>query len=161
VLVSFPPSSDGKQLPPRRIVVKALLEGADPALNLQLHGGEEIRVPEAQKIYVLGNVKKPGAYAVQESPTSSVMKALALSEGLLPFSTKEAYIYRPVAGSPNKQEIAVPLSAIVQRKSPDVPLQGGDILYIPDNHGKRLTASVLDRIAGFGSATTSGLLIWH
>ena len=55
----------------------------------------------------------------------------------------------------------MPITAIVQRKSPDVPLEGGDILYVPDNHTKRLTATMLERIAGFGSTTMSGVLIWH
>jgi polysaccharide export outer membrane protein len=162
LLVTFPPGvSAGQARPPQKISINSLMNGTDPSLNLHLHGGEEVRVPEAQKIYVLGNVKRPGAYAVQDAPTSSVMKALSLSEGLLPFAMKEAYIYRTVAGSPNRQEIPVRLSEIVRRKSPDIPLQGGDIFYVPDNHGKRLTANVLERIAGFGSTTMSGVLIWH
>ncbi len=41
--------------------VKQLMTGSDPGLNVPLEGGEEIRVPEARKIYVVGNVKKPGA----------------------------------------------------------------------------------------------------
>jgi hypothetical protein len=49
----------------------------------------------------------------------------------------------------------------MDRKAPDVELQPKDILYIPDNTGRRLTAGVLERLAGFGSSTASGLLIWH
>ena len=33
----------------RHIPIKLLLSGADPSLNVSLHGGEEIRVPEASK----------------------------------------------------------------------------------------------------------------
>jgi hypothetical protein len=40
-------------------------------------------------------------------------------------------------------------------------LQANDILYIPDNKGRRLTAQTLDRIIGFGTATGTGLLVWH
>ena len=36
-----------------RIPLHRLLKDADPAINYQLHGGEEIRVPEAGKIFVL------------------------------------------------------------------------------------------------------------
>ena len=46
----------------RRIPVKGLIGSADPEQNIRLSGGEEIRVPEAGKIFVVGNVKKPGAY---------------------------------------------------------------------------------------------------
>jgi polysaccharide biosynthesis/export protein len=160
--VSFPPGPDGSPgMPPQQISIRSLMDGTDPSLNLRFHGGEDVRIPEAPRIYVLGNVKKPGAYAVQDAPSTSVMKALALSEGVLPFATKVAYIYRSVPGKTEKQEIPVQLLAIMQRKSPDLPLQGGDIFYIPNNHGKRLTANVLERIAGFGSSTMSGVLIWH
>src|SRR5579885_3308596 len=44
----------------RRIDVRALMNQADPEANIVLTGGEEIRVPEVGKIYVVGNVKKPG-----------------------------------------------------------------------------------------------------
>jgi len=85
---------------------------------------------------------------------------IALSEGLLPYTAKEAYVYRrDETGS--RKEILVPLDKILKRKAPDVPLQVDDVFYIPDNKGKRLTATVLDRIAGFGASTGSGLLIWH
>ena len=50
------------------------------------------------------------------------------------------------------------LDEILKRKTPDVPLEVGDVLYIPDNKGKRLTVTVLDRIAGFGASTASGAL---
>jgi len=56
--------------------------GDDPALNLHLEGGEDIRVPEAGRVFVLGRVKKPGAFFITDGSESSVMKALALSEGL-------------------------------------------------------------------------------
>src|ERR1039458_5729820 len=78
----------------QRILVKGLIDTADPALNISLIGGEEIRVPEAGRVYVIGNVKKPGAFAVQDGVESTVLKMLALSEGLMPFASKDAYIYR-------------------------------------------------------------------
>jgi polysaccharide export outer membrane protein len=138
-----------------RVPVKRLLNEADPAINFVLHGGEEIRVPEAGKIFVVGNVRKPGAFLVRDGSEDSVLKLVALAEGLAPFSYKQAFIYRA------KQEIPIELDQILKRKTPDVPLQVGDVLYVPDNKGKRLTATVLDRIAGFGSATASGLVIWR
>jgi len=138
-----------------RVPVKRLMNEADPSVNFILHGGEEIRVPEAGKIFVVGNVRKPGAFLVRDGSENSVLKLVALAEGLSPFAFKQAFVYRA------KQEIPIELDEILKRKSPDVALEVGDVLYIPDNKGKRLTATVLDRIAGFGSATASGLVIWH
>lgn len=78
----------------QRVPVKALFNEADPGLNLRLMGGEEIRVPTAGKFYVVGNVKRSGAFSIQEANGSSVLKAIALTEGLMPYTNKQAFIYR-------------------------------------------------------------------
>ena len=144
----------------RRIPVKKLLDGADPAVNLVLTGNEEVRVPVAGKIFVVGNIRKPGGFPVRDPADSTVLKMVALSEGLMPFSEKIAYIVRRKEGE-TPQEIPIQLARIMERKSPDVPLEIGDILYVPDNKSRRSTMSIVDRLAGFGSATASGLVIWH
>ncbi|MCS7026093.1 MAG: polysaccharide biosynthesis/export family protein [Bryobacteraceae bacterium] len=145
----------------QRIPVRALIHEADPEMNIQLYGGEQIRVPEVGKIYVVGNVRKPGAFPVQDASGTTLLKVLALTEGLLPFAAKQAYIYRQPPNSTVKHEIPVELQKIVERKAPDIPLEVNDILYIPDNKGKRLTVTTLERLAGFGSATASGIIIWR
>jgi len=161
VLITRAGAAEGGQLKMvERISVKKLMKDADPSLNYELHGGEEIRVPEAGKIFVVGNVKKPGAFAVRDAGDNSVLRMVALSEGLLPFASKEAYIYRRDEKGA-KQEIPVALEKIMQRKSPDVTLETDDVFYVPDNKARRTTFTVIDRITAFGSATASGLLIWH
>ena len=134
-----------------------MIEKADPAANVILEGGEEVRVPEAGRVFVVGNVKKPGAFPVGDGAGTSVLKALALAEGLAPYSAKLAYIYRPADGG--KQEIAVPLRKIMERKAPDVVLAAGDIFYIPDNRSGRVTASVIEKAVSFAAGTASGALI--
>ena len=141
----------------QRIPVKELIGGADPQSNVPLTGGEEIRVPEAGRFFVVGNVKKPGAFAVRDGPDSTVLKALSLAEGLLPYAAKTAYIYRREA-SGAKQEITIEMSKIMQRKSPDVPLMSDDILYVPDAKGTRATMAALEKILLFGSGATSALI---
>ncbi len=144
----------------QRIPVKGLIDEANPILNVRLHGGEQVRVPPAGRVYVIGNVKKSGAYPIQDSGDTTVLKVLALSEGLLPYSTNEAYIYRREAGKGGRNEIPIQLSQIMNRKAPDVSLQSDDILYIPDNKHRRMTMTTLEKIAGVGAATASGLLIF-
>jgi polysaccharide export outer membrane protein len=145
----------------QRIPVKALIDVADPDMNLKLAGGEEIRVPEAGKVYVVGTVRKPGAFPVQNTSETTVLQMLALAEGLAPFASKQAYIYRLDVSSGTKNEIPIQLAKILGRKAGDVPLQPNDILYIPDNQGRRLTVGAIEKITGFGTATASGLLIWR
>ena len=161
IVVSQQVVRDGK--PARNtetIPVRKLIDHADPSLNVMLHGGEEVLVPEALKIYVVGNVKKPGAYPIKNDEETTILQLLALSEGLTPYSAKVAYVYRRAPGG-TKTEVPVELAKIMKRKSPDVPLQANDILYIPDNKGQRLTAQTIDRLAGLGTATATDYIIWH
>jgi polysaccharide export outer membrane protein len=139
----------------QRILVKGLINAADPALNIVLNGGEEIRVPESGKVYVIGNVKMPGAYPLGDGTESTVLQMLALSQGLMPYAAKEAYIYRR-EGNGSKNEIPIPLTKIMERKAADTPLLANDILYVPDNKGRRMTIGALEKVlllgAGAGSA---------
>ena len=143
----------------QRISVKALINAADPEANIKLTGGEEVRVPEAGRIFVVGNVKKPGAFLVQDGAETSVLKMLALAEGLAPFAGKQAFIFRREA-SGSKNEIPIELSKIMQRKAPDAPLLANDILYIPDNHNRRLGVAVLEKLLMFGSTAGATALIY-
>lgn len=148
----------GAGLPVQRIPVKDLLNGADPSLNLPLQGGEEIRIPEAGRIFVLGNVKRPGAFLITNGSESSVMKAIALSEGLNSFSAPKAYIYRTEGGAGGRNEIPIELKKIMNRSTPDVPLLANDILYVPDSAGLKASMKVLEASVGVGAAVSSALI---
>ena len=163
ILVSRPgpdPSEEAGRLV-QRISVKALMAASDPNLNLKLSGGEEIRIPEVGRVFVVGNIHKPGAFAVQDVSETTVLKMLAMSEGLTPFASKQAYIYRREDASGPKSEIVVELRKIMERKSPDVLLMANDILYVPDNTGRRTTLTALEKILAFGSAAGANVLIYH
>jgi polysaccharide export outer membrane protein len=141
----------------RRIPVKALLGGTDSTLNVTLTGGEEIRVPQADKIFVVGNVKRPGAFGIGENAGTSVMKAVAMAEGLMPYTGKQAIIYRREAtGSVN--ELQIEFRKIMDRKAPDTPLLPNDVLYIPEARGKRVGWAMVERLLLFGSGATTALI---
>src|ERR1017187_4590607 len=141
----------------QRILVKGLIDAADPALNIVLSGGEEIRVPESGKVYVVGNVKMPGAYPVGDGTETTVLKIMALSQGLMPYAAKEAYIYRR-EGNGSKNEIPIPLSKIMERKAPDTPLLANDILYVPDNKTRRMTVGTLEKLMIVGTVATGAII---
>jgi polysaccharide biosynthesis/export protein len=156
ILISRPPRNG---LPPaiERIRVNGLIDAADPALNVILEGGEEVRVPQVGRVFVVGNVKKPGAFRIEDGFGMTVLKALAMAEGLSPYATRDAYLYR--RGEGGSQEVLVDLRKILDRKSPDVTLTANDIFYIPDNRTGRLAMNVLEKTLGFATSTASGILI--
>jgi polysaccharide export outer membrane protein len=142
----------------RRIPISGLIDHADPELNIKLTGGEDVRVPAAGKIFVFGNVNKPGAYRAEDSGQNSVLTFLAKAEGLTAYSAKKAYIYRKDDKTGKTTEVPVELYAILKRRSPDVPMQVDDLLYVPDNDGSRRRGDILKTIAGIGTAATGGIV---
>jgi polysaccharide export outer membrane protein len=155
------PGPDGAPISlTRRIPVKSLIDAADPEVNIALYGGEQIRVPDLGKIFVVGNVKKPGAFPLQDDDETTVLKALALSEGLAPYATNVAYVIRRDDRTGHKNEIPIELQKIMRRQSPDVTLLANDILYVPDNSGRRNTLNVLAKVVTFGAAVASGVIIY-
>jgi polysaccharide export outer membrane protein len=156
ILVSHPSSitNDKSVTLTERISVRSLLSAENPVSNLKLEGGENVRVPEAGRIFVVGNVKKPGMFSIADGPESSVLKAVALSDGLDSFSGHIAYIYRIEGSSGSKNEIPIELKKILARKSPDVPLYANDMLYVPSAAGLRASAKALEMTlaAGLGIA---------
>ena len=144
-----------------RIPVDRLMKTDDPLANIPLEGGEEIRVPEAGKVFVVGNVNKPGAYPIPNLADASVMKLLARAEGLADWASNDAYVYRLDPASGEKLEIPLNLKDIMRRKAEDVSLKPDDIFYIPDSAGRRSFAKVLQMVTSFGVTTASGVLVWR
>jgi polysaccharide export outer membrane protein len=63
-----------------RASIKDLESGA-MSQNVELHDGDTIFVPRAESIYVFGQVKNPGAYALVQRDTT-VLQALSLAGGV-------------------------------------------------------------------------------
>jgi hypothetical protein len=143
-----------------RIPVNALIDSGSPEWNVTLTGGEEILVPAMGRVFVTGNVKKPGAFALRDAGEGSVLQMLAMAEGLAPFSAKLAYIYRREQDG-SRIEVPVELQSILKRKQADVRVLPDDILYIPDDRTRRLTATALERILAFGSTAGATALIYR
>ena len=159
VLVRPDPASSSALL--ERIPLRPLLDGLLPDKNITLRGGEEIRVPEAEKIFVTGNVQKPGPFQIRDKEPVTVLRALALAGGALNFSLRYAYVYRKEDSAGGRSEIQVPLRDILKRKAADFVLQAEDTLYIPLDDKKRTTMAIVDKVTGFGIATATGLIVWR
>jgi polysaccharide export outer membrane protein len=88
------------------------LQNGSLSQNAALQDGDTIFVPRAESVYVFGQVKNPGAYALQQKNTT-VLQALSLAGGVTDRgSTGRIKIARMVKGG--KQEFRVKLSDMVQ-----------------------------------------------
>jgi polysaccharide export outer membrane protein len=126
--------NDGETL---RINLKNLLETGDPRFNAPVYPGDILQVPRSGIIYVVGEVKKPGGFVLKGNEKMTVLKAMALAEGLTPTSVKNrARIIRTHASDTQKEEIPIDLVKILDGKAPDPALQPSDIVFIPNSTGR-------------------------
>jgi len=98
------------------------LEGGSIKQNVALYDGDTIFVSRAESAYVFGQVRTPGAYAIQKDTT--VLQALSLAGGLTEFGAMNRIkVVRVVNGK--KTEVKVKLSDVVT---------AGDTIIVPERY---------------------------
>ncbi len=140
------------------VSLKKIMEAENPEENIPILPHDVISVPKAELVYVIGEVKRSGGYVLGEHESISVLQALALAEGLSGTAdTQHAKILRLNSDADRRTEIAVDVKGILKGKSPDVPLQGDDILFIPGSTGKKAALRAIEATV----QTLTGLVIWR
>jgi polysaccharide export outer membrane protein len=118
---------------------------ADAEANPYVRSGDIITLPEAQQVFVVGNVFHPTSISLKERIT--VSQAVAMAGGTMSDAKKESIrILRQLPGSSTKTEIVVDLNAISKRKAEDVELKANDIVEVPTSTGKRLLHSLINAV---------------
>jgi polysaccharide biosynthesis/export protein len=111
--------------------------------NVAVEQGDTIIVSKAGVIYVVGEVLAPSGFLMDEKGQYSVMKAVAMAHGVTKFAkTSKARIVRRTPEG--EQEIPVPLNEILASRSPDIPMQSNDILFVPSSRGKQFASRTAD-----------------
>jgi polysaccharide export outer membrane protein len=132
--------------------VKSVMSASNPAENIIIKPNDVVSVPKAETIYVIGAVKKPGAYVLGQYRSLSTLQILALAEGTdKTADTKEAKIMRLLPGSDQRSEIPVDLKTILDGKVPDVALKGDDILFVPVSKAKVIGYRTIEAMAQAGT----------
>jgi polysaccharide export outer membrane protein len=140
------------------INLRHLLNSRDPGLNVPIYAGDIVKVTRAGIVYVVGAVRKPGGFTVKGNEQMSLLKAIALAEGLSNTSSKgHTRIIRTDEGSGKRSEIPVELGKILDGKAPDMNLQAADIVFVPSSTGKTVLFRSTDAIVN----TATGLAIFH
>jgi polysaccharide biosynthesis/export protein len=117
--------------------------------------GDKVLVPKAGIVYVLGDVTRPGGYPMTNNDgTLSVLQVVAAAGGTAtsaaPSSSK--LIRRTAVGG--YQSDPLPLSAMQKGKKPDMPLQAGDIVYVPFSYLRNAALG----ITGIAAAATGAVI---
>jgi polysaccharide export outer membrane protein len=110
--------------------LKRLLDG-DATANLMLENGDTVFVPKATSFFVLGEVKKPGAYAMEKDTT--VLEAITLAGGFTDRAAPAgAKVFRKRPDG-TQETVEVDLSG-ANRQDREFPLTDGDTLLVPSGN---------------------------
>jgi len=121
---------------PIKVDLKGLLDKGDMSLNLVLQPGDVVYIPleraldlAESKIYVEGEVKKPGIYDYQ--PGLTAMNACIMAGGFSKFAAPNRT--RIIRNQGDKQEtIKINLNEVKKGKVPDIELKPGDRIHVPE-----------------------------
>jgi polysaccharide export outer membrane protein len=130
-LVGSVPVGDGSPVEVAKRIEAALKAGQflnDPSVTVS------VLQSLSKRVTVMGEVARPGRYAIE--PSSTVLDAIALAGGITPKGADSAYILRADSSGAMKQtQVQTDMAQIVA--SPDArlaamqPLQAGDSIIVP------------------------------
>jgi polysaccharide export outer membrane protein len=140
------------------VSLKRLLESGDPRYNPPIYPGDIVKVTRAGIVYVIGDVNKPGGFALESNENISVLQALARAEGVAATAAKsKARIIRTDEITGARTEIPLDVGKILRGEAPDPYLQANDIVFIPDSKGKKALYTGLETTL----RTLAGIIIWR
>lgn len=122
--------------------------------NILLEPGDVVNIPPTDVFFVAGSVNAPGEFPLKDGTT--LRQAIALAQNwTAKAQPKNAVIYREGVNGERK-EVAVDIHAIMNNKSPDVPIQANDIIIIPDSKVKSALIPILNAFGTGASFAVGG-----
>ncbi len=127
------------------ISLKPLLDGVQSE-NRLMRPGDIVVVPNADVIYVAGDVTRPNSFQLREGMTFT--QALAQAGGPTPTAKKGSIrIVRQVAGK-DREVIPVDLEAINKNRVPDPLMMPNDVIEVPNSGGKTFFRNFMSALGG-------------
>lgn len=121
-----------------------VLQG-DPKSNPYLEPGDIVTLPEADQVYVVGNVFMPLTIPLREPIT--LTRAIAMAGGLKQDTKKDKIrIMRQEPGTTVRKELIVDLLAIEKKSSEDLALLPNDIIDVPTSASKSFLRSLIQGV---------------
>lgn len=116
-----------------------------PESNPYLEAGDIVTVPEADQVYIVGNVFMPLTIPLREPIT--LTRAIAMAGGLKQDTRKDKIrVLRQEPGTSVRKEITVDLYAIEKKRSDDLALAPNDIIDVPTSAGKSFLRSLIQGV---------------
>jgi polysaccharide export outer membrane protein len=110
--------------------------------NPELSPGDTVQVSRAGLVYVVGDVIRPGGFAVDPVQGLTIVQALSLAWGPSQNANVKAVLIREEKGG--RTMISLNLKRMLRGQDPDQLVQDRDILYVPDSVAKNLLNRTLE-----------------
>ena len=120
-------------------------------VNFFMQPGDIVSVLDADFVYVVGNVNKPGRIPLKNP--ISLTQAIATAEGTKAASKKDKIrVLRQKPNSTDREELVFNLSDIQNLKTPDPILQVNDIVAVSEDAKKTIVNGIVKSLTnGFGN----------
>jgi len=105
-------------------------------LNIPLMPKDVINIPIDQiiSVFVFGAVRNPGALQAKMSKKITLLQAIAQAGGTAEGASKSGIVIKRKDHKTGKEtNISVNLKDIIKGKKPDIELQEGDVVYVPES----------------------------
>jgi len=130
------------------IDLEGLLVKGDLAFNLPLIHGDVINIPVSGKIFVGGEVKSPGGFALKGKKLT-VSQAITLAGGLGPKAAgSETKVFRYSEKGTDKEILSANVYAIQKGQEEDLHLKESDIIIVPKSGTKAFLIELRDTVKG-------------
>jgi polysaccharide export outer membrane protein len=117
------------------IDVRDLTVNGNPELNIPIEPGDVINVPIDREIrvFVMGRVTTPGPITAKLSEGLTLLQAIAGAGGVAQGAKQSAIMITRKNKAGQEIKIKVNLKDIIKGKKKDIPLQEGDVVYVPES----------------------------
>lgn len=134
------------------VSTKSVMEASNPEENIELKPNDVISVPKAKLVYIVGSVRRPGGFALNEKDSISVLQAISLAEGLEKTAAAgKAVILRNANAGAQGAEVPINVGSILSGKSKDMQLNANDILFIPESKAKAIALRAAEALVQTGT----------
>ena len=140
------------QVSTAELSAKDILEANTPLKNIAICPEDIISVARADKVYLIGEVQKPGEYILRERQSVSLLQAVSMAGGISRNAgAKNAKVLRVVAGNTERSEIPVNLKLVMDGHGKDFQLLPDDILFVPGTMSKNIAMRTLEAAITVGT----------
>jgi polysaccharide export outer membrane protein len=122
------------------------------ANNVQVYPGDLVVVPKSGIVYVLGDVGRPGGFAMQNNGRITILQALAQAGGVNRSASMNnaTLLLKTANGYVPKQ---VRIRDLVHGRGEDVELHPNDVLFVPNSVLKSVAQSTQAIVTSLGAAS--------